>query len=240
MQYLNLLYKDAYKINDSIRILIPKVSEVIEHEAEYYSLVSTLTAMPIDLMVELDDAGIDFTAISEYELFLLMFSGVAKSDSSKLIFGDLDLSKFRLAENNNNKEPVLVDTENDIVIDKLIYYEISNALRKIHNIKKDIRKPGNEEAKKFLLERARAKKNKNRNRHSDSQLESLIVAMVNTEQYKYDYESTKELTIYQFNECVQQIIKKIDYSNKMYGVYTGSINVKDLKKDDLNWLSHKQ
>ena len=233
------MYKDAYKINDSISICIPKVKDIIEYESEYYSMVSTLTAMPIDLMVELDDIGIDFTSISEYELFLLVFNSIASSPHSSLIFGNLDLSKFELAKESNTGDPVLIDVENDIVIDKLIYYEISNVLRKIHNMKKDIRKPGNEEAKKYLLERARAKRKKNKNRHGDSQLESLIVAMVNTEQYKYNYETTKELTIYQFNECVQQIIKKIDYSNKMYGVYTGSINAKDLKKDDLNWLSHK-
>lgn len=239
MKYLNLLYKDAYKINDSISIYIPKVKDIIEHESEYYSMVSTITAMPIDLMVELDDIGIDFTSISEYDLFLLVFNSIASSPYSSLIFGNLDLSKFELAKERDTGNPVLIDIENDIVIDKLIYYEISNVLRKIHNIKKDIRKPGNEEAKKYLLERARAKRNKNKNRHEDSQLESLIVAMVNTEQYKYNYDTTKELTIYQFNECVQQITKKIDYSNKMYGLYTGSINIKDLKKDDLNWLSHK-
>lgn len=239
MKYLNLLYKDAYKINDSISIYIPKVKDIIEHESEYYSMVSTITAMPIDLMVELDDIGIDFTLISEYELFLLVFNSIASSPYSSLIFGNLDLSKFELAKESNTGNPVLIDIENDIVIDKLTYYEISNVLRKIHNIKKDIRKPGNEEAKKYLLERARSKRNKNKNRHEDSQLESLIVAMVNTEQYKYNYDTTKELTIYQFNECVQQITKKIDYSNKMYGLYTGSINIKDLKKDDLNWLSHK-
>ena len=63
--------------------------------------------------------------------------------------------------------------------------------------------------------------------------------MVNTEQYKYDFERTKELSIYQFNESVRQIVQKVDYQNKMYGVYTGNINVNDLNQNDLNWLTHK-
>ena len=72
-----------------------------------------------------------------------------------------------------------------------------------------------------------------------SQIEPLIVALVNTEQYKYDFESTRMLSIFQFNECVRQIIKKIDYDNRMRGIYAGTISAKDMKPDDLNWLTHK-
>lgn len=85
----NLLYKRSYAINDSIKIVIPTVGEVIDCEEDYYNIVSVLTAMPIDMMVQLDDAGVDFTSITDYDLFLLMFPGIRKQDT-KLIFGDLD------------------------------------------------------------------------------------------------------------------------------------------------------
>ena len=61
--------------------------------------------------------------------------------------------------------------------------------------------------------------------------------MVNTEQYKYNFESTRELSIYQFNESVRQVIRKVDYNNLMYGVYTGNVNSKEISQDKLNWLS---
>ena len=78
-----------------------------------------------------------------------------------------------------------------------------------------------------------------KNVKEDSQLESLIIAMVSTEQFKYNFEEVKKLTIYQFNESVRQIIKKVEYDNRMHGIYSGTINAKDLNKDDLNWLTHK-
>ena len=238
MSTLNLLYQKEYRINDSISIVIPTVGEIINSEDEYYSLVSLLTAMPIDLMVYLDDAGIDFTSINEYELFLLMFTGL-KSQDTRLVFGDLDLSKFNIAANEENGTIVLLDEEHDIKIDRAIHGQIAGVLRKIHHLEKNLRKPANDEAKKFMLKRARDKIRRHRNRKEESQLESLIVAMVNTEQYKYDFEGTKELSIYQFNESVRQVIKKVDYDNRMYGVYTGTINAKELSQDDLNWLTHK-
>ena len=234
----NLLYKREYKINDSISVYIPTVGEVIRCEDNYYSLISILTAMPIDMMVQLDDAGIDFTSINEYELFLLMFS-VLKTQDTSLVFGDLDLSKFEVAVNEQNGNLLLRDEENGIDIDRAIYGKIAGVLRLIHHLEQNRRKPANPEAKEFMLKRARDKIRRHSTRVETSRLESLIIAMVNTEQYKYNFEGTKELSIYQFNESVRQVIKKVDYDNKMYGVYTGTINAKELNQDDLNWLAHK-
>lgn len=238
MSTLNLLYQRQYAINDSIKIVIPTVGEVIDNEEEYYSLVSLLTAMPIDLMVRLDEVGIDFTEINEYELFILLFEGM-KNQDTHLVFGDLDLSKFEIMVSQQNGNIVLRDEDNDITIDRAVHGQIAGVLRKIHHLEKNRRKPANEEAKKYMMERARAKMRRNKNRKQDSQLEGLIIAMVNTEQYKYDFERTRELTIYQFNECVRQIIKKVDYDNRMHGIYAGTISAKDMSPDDLNWLTHK-
>lgn len=236
MPSLNLLYRTEYAINDKISIKIPTVGEILENEDEYYGLVSVLTAMPIDMMCQLDDVGIDFTTVSEYELFLLMFSGI-KSQDTHLVFGDLDLSKFKLASREDSGDVVLVDDENDIVIDRFVQRQIAATLRKIHHLEKNRRKPGNEEAKEYMLQRAREKQKRAKRRTTDSQLEAFIVSMVNTEQFKYDFEGTKELSIYQFNESLRQVIKKIDYDHRMGGVYAGTVNAKELKKEDLTWLS---
>lgn len=237
MSSINLLFATEYSINDKIKIMIPKVGEVIDQEDDYFGIVSMLTSSPYDMMVQLDDMGIDFTQMSDYELFLLVFFGIREMDTS-LIFGDLDLSKFEPAENEENGNIVLIDTENDIVIDKSIYHQIAATLRKIHHLEKNNRKPGNEEAKKFLLERAR-KKLKRNSRKTDSQLESLIISVVNTEQFKYNFESVRNMTIYQFNESVRQIIHKIDYEHLMGGIYAGTIDSKNISNDNLNWMSHK-
>ena len=237
MPTINLLYEHEYKITDKIKVLIPTVDDILNAEDSYYGAVSILTAMPIDMMVQLEDAGIDFTDISAFDLFLMLFQGLQEMDTS-LVFGDLDLKSFRLATNEKGKL-VLIDPENDIKIDAGIHRIIATALRKIHHLEQNRRKPGNQEAKEFMLQRARIKAARNKNRSVESQLESLIVAMVNTEQFKYDLDSVRNLTIYQFNECVRQIIKKVNYDNRMYGVYAGTVNAKELSPDDLNWLTHK-
>lgn len=234
----HLLYQKDYPINDYIRVMIPTVGEVLENEDNYYSMVSMLTAMPIDMMVQLDDIGIDFTTINEWELFLLLFNSLKEQDTS-LIFGDFDLKPFQPAINPQNGNVILVNKATGVRIDRALHGQIAVALRKIHRLEKDNRKPANGEAREYMIERMRKKLRRRGMRTTDSQLEELIVALVNTEQYHYGFEGTRELSIYQFNESVRQVIKKIDYDNKMHGIYAGTVSAKDLSQDDLNWLTHK-
>lgn len=238
MATLNLLYKNEYAINDFIKVRIPTVGEILEDEDEYYGMVSMLTAMPIDVMVQLSEIGVDFTAINEWDLFLLFFNTLKSRDTS-LLFGDLNLSKFKIAFNGKNKTTFIVNKETGAKIDRAIHGQIANVLRKIHHLEKNVRKPANNDAKEYMIRRAREKMMRQKKRMSDSQLEGLIVALVNTEQFHYGFEGTRELSIYQFNESVRQVIKKIDYDNKMHGIYAGTVSAKDLSQDDLNWLSHK-
>lgn len=238
MSTLNLLYKDRYDINESISVCIPTVEQILEDEDTYNNMVFLLTASPIDMLVQLDEAGIDFTTISDFDLFLMIFEELKTRDTS-LIFGDLNLSNFEYAVDGESEKVVLVDRENDIVINSRVHGQIAATLRKIHHLEKNRQKPGNKEAKEYMIERAKIKAKRRKNIKEDSQLESLIIAMVSTEQFKYNFEEVKKLTIYQFNESVRQIIKKVEYDNRMHGIYSGTINAKDLNKEDLNWLTHK-
>lgn len=234
----NLLYKSEIVINDFISIRVPSVGEILECEDEYYNLVNLLTSMPIDLMVFLDDIGVDFSTINDYDLFIMLFNVIRQYDT-KLIFGNLDLSTFEFAIEESTGKPVYIDPATERKLDRAVQVNIAETLRKIHHLEKNKRKPGNEEARKYMIERARKKMKRNQRRKHDSQLEDLIVAMVNTEQFKYDFEGTLELSIYQFNRSVRQIVKKVDYTNKMFGIYSGTLDPKNLSQDELNWLTNK-
>ena len=236
----SILYSKRYPINDHIHIEIPTVGEVFEREDEYYGLISLIAATPKDMMVQLDDIGIDFMKINDFELFLLSF-GLLKSQDTSMIFGELDLLRLEMAVNQENNTMVLMDKERGVIIDRAIHHNICEAIRKIHRIKRDVRKPANDEAKKFMIKRAKEKimQRSKRGYTGGSHLEELIIALVNTEQFSYNLKEVLNLTIYQFSESVHQIIKKIDFDNKMYGIYAGTVNAKDLPQQDLNWLTSK-
>lgn len=234
----SLLYSKHIDITDKIKIYIPSVGEVFDNEDEYYRLVALMTATPFEMMVQLEDMGIDFTTISEFELFCLLFSEIQKADTH-LLFDGLDLSNFRFAVNESNGHILLRDEVQSISIDKAIHSKIGRALREINFFEKNDKRPANEEAKQFLLERTRIKQQRALRKMKKSQLEDLILAMVNTSEYHYNFDSTRELSIFQFNASVRQVIKKINYDNTMIGCYAGTVNAKDLNPDQLNWLTNK-
>lgn len=234
----NLLYKKELKINDWLSVPIPTVREVLDDEDGYFGIVSTIIATPYDMMVQLDDVGIDYTEIDDYELFLLYFE-TFKEEDTHLIFGNIDLKKFKRQINLQNNTVVLRDNETGHTIDKSIHWKLCQALRDIHRLERNHRKPGNEAAKKYLLERAKIKMRRRKNKIEDSHTEALIVSMVNTEQFKYKFDEVLDLSIYQFNVSVKQVNHKIDFDNRMHGVYAGTVSVKDINPDDLSWISRK-
>jgi len=234
----SILFSDKIVINDNISIYIPTVGEVIDNEEEYYNMASLLTATPYDMMVQLDDLGLDFTQMTDYDLFLLVFESLKESDTS-LIFGDFSIDGFKRGINAQNQLLVLRDRVRGITIDKSIAWQIAQALRRIHGWERNNRKPANKEACAYLLERARIKQKRRRRKGYESQLEGLIVSLVNTPEFKYDFEGVRKMSIFQFNESLHQIIKKVAYDNRMYGVYAGTVDADKLSPDDKTWLTTK-
>lgn len=234
----SILYADKIPINDFISVRIPSVGEVFDDEDNYYGLAYTITATPYDMMVQLDDAGIDFTTIDDWELFLLSFGMIRQSDTS-LLFGDLDFSNFVPAVNVQNGTIILRDTDTGAEIDKLLHIQICEAIRKIHGWERTNKRPGNEEAKDYLIKKARKALKRRMREKQRSNIEDLVVSLVNTEQFSYNYETVRNMSIYQFNRSVSQIVNKINYDNRMRGVYAGTVNAKELKPDDMLWLAHK-
>ena len=76
----SLLNATSVDIAPNLSVKIPTVGEILEDEFTYYGIVSSLTASPFQFMVQLDDMGIDYTKITDYQLFTMLFPMYAKSD----------------------------------------------------------------------------------------------------------------------------------------------------------------
>lgn len=235
----SLLNSNSINILPNLTIRIPTVGEILEDEQNYYSIVSTLTASPFQYMVQLDDMGIDYTDITDYELFKILFPLLAKTDLS-IIFGDLDTSDFNIYLNKQDNTQVIYSPSNDIIIDELVYNDLSESIRKFNLFEKVKSKPGNETAKKYLLQKERKKQKKNKNKPYEPYLEKLVIALVNTSEFPYNYDSCMDLSIYRFNQSFKQIQQKISFDNTMIGVYAGTVDTSKMtNRDCLSWISNK-
>lgn len=233
---LNLASVDIPDTKLSVRI--PTVGEILENESAYYNIVSSLTASPFQYMVQLDDMGIDFTTMTDYELFKMLFPVYTKSDLS-ILFGDLNVSDFGIYRGKSQEE-LIYSPANDIIIDEKIYNALVDTIRKINLFEKIKYKPGNESARKYLLEKERKRQKRNSEKPYEPYLEKLVIALVNTSEFPYDYDSCMDLSIYRFNQSFKQIQHKIAFDKIMIGVYAGTVDTSKLSnKDTLSWIPDK-
>jgi len=233
-----ILYANHIRINDAISVRIPTVGEVIDNEDTYFEVVSSIISTPYDMMVQLDDVGIDFTTVNTFELFCMLFGHLQTMDTS-LVFGDLDLSRFEPAANTKTNEVVLWDSEKNIVIDRAIHEQISSSIKRILQIKKPVKKPGNDEGRKYMIRIARMNQRKQKRLAASkdtTQLEDIIVSLVNTGEFPYTFESVRGISIYQLYSSMNQIAHKIKYDNTMHGYYAGTVKIEDLSLEDRTWI----
>ena len=235
----SLMRTNQYYINDDIYIYIPTLGEIYDFgESEYYRVAQLLTSVPYDLMVQFDDMGMDYEDITEYQLFLMLLQSFVDSKQDiSIVLGGLDIQKLRIAENIQTNEKVMLNESGECVIDRAIQIKIANAIRKIHFWEKNERKAGNAEAKKYLIERNRLKQKRAKRKPVPSFLDESIVKLVNTEEFKYNYEQCMDLSIYKFNASLHQIPKKKNWEQTITGAYFGTVDLNKLNIEKIHWMS---
>ena len=237
----SLLFKSSVTVSTEITLHIPTLEEILEFgEEKYFSNLSVFIAQPFTYMGVLDDMGIDYEKISEFDLFLRLAPSV-DYEIIPFLFGDtLPLIDYSVAMNNETKEHVLVDPNNlERTFTAIDLRLVADAIRAVHFYKKETHKAGNAAAKEFMIERAKRKAKRAAKKPYEPYLEPLIISMVNSPEFPYSYSTNKELTIYQFMCSVLQIPRRIHYDNLMHGVYVGMIKASELDKDELNWMTPK-
>lgn len=230
---IQLYFGDDYVVNDQITIRQPLLGDIIAcGEAAYFSMVHTLTAIPSDMKSQLFDIGIDWMEIQDFDLFC-MLSQTLTPDKTGILFGDLDFSKLRPFKNKEGNV-VLADKEAGIIIDEDIYSSIVGYLRKLHNITPKVERAKNQITKQVLIDDDRRKIAANKNKPFKSYLMPLISAVKVRQGYTRDY--IRNMGFYEFFDDVArlQIINNADHL--LSSVYSGNIDMKKLKKEELNWM----
>lgn len=233
---LKLFFGEDYYVSNKIKIHQPTIGEIADWgEKEYYSMIYTLTCIPSDMKSQLEDLGINYMKISDFELFMLL-SGSLTPKETRIILGDIDLSKFIHCINTENGEMCLYDEQNDIIIDRFVYLKIVDYLRKLHNIKPKIENAATETVRKILIKLDRERIAKSKKEKYKSQLKELISAMMRYPGFKYKKNELKECGLYEFMDAVQGAQIYVSTTALLSGMYSGMIDTSKINKKEFNWM----
>ena len=222
-------------LSDIITIRQPSLGEIEEYgESKYLNMLSVFVSSPFDMIAQLDDANIDFTKITSYQLFCLFYQTLEKS-KTKILFGDFDFSKLKKIHNGNKIE---LRTENAI-IDEEVFNDIVQVIRTINCLSPPkFKNVANEYTKQRMIEFAHselefAKRRKNK---PQSMFSTLISRAVNHPYFKYKLKDVWDMKVYAFYDSLKSIniIENSNYLNA--GAYSGNIDISKINKNELNWL----
>lgn len=204
-------------------------------------MIHTLCAVGADLKWQLHDIGIDYTAISDFELFYSILAGKYTMDDTRILFGDsLDFSRMELLYHKELQEYVMVQRfENGEIlqIDKYLYASIVGVLRQMHRLKRNDELPGNEMTRQVLIDDARDEYEANKDRPARSYLLPLISTMVNSEGFKRDDTTVFHMKIRAFMDSVARISKIKNAELLLQSGYSGfGVNLAKIDKNVLNYM----
>ena len=235
---LKLYLSEDVKIANGIVLKCPKIIDIVDYgENEYFSMAQTLCSTPSSMMVALDDMGLNYMKISDFELFM-MLSQSLMPDATKLLLGDLDLTKFKPHQIKDTEEAILVyegteHDENPIVISSIIYDVLTTYIRKMHGFKKEFRPAGNELTRKAMIRLARQDAEVAKNKPRESFLRPIISSVKCRQGYSIDY--IKQMGIFELMDDLSRLNVIVNADAALGGMFSGFVDTKKMDKTVLNW-----
>lgn len=233
---LKLFRGEGYKINDKILIRQPTLEEIVDFgEQRYFGLVRTICSTPADRKVEIwDKLHVFWEKIDEYDLFISLFQTLQKSEVS-ILFGDMDFTTFNLGTQTGLPDLVLKNKD-QVVIDRAIHKLMTDYLRQIHKLKKNVDTGFNDATRKIMIEDDRDEMALQMQKPFQSLLLPLISSLTNCPEFKYRWDDVWTLPIGVFMDSVERVQKHKSYNFVMQGIYSGCVDMKKLDKKELHWM----
>lgn len=152
----------------------------------------------------------------------------------QLILKDIDLADFIPCKNTENDQIVLYNAERDITIDRMIYSQIVDAVRKIHGLKRNNETPANETTKMILIDDAREEAKAASQKPYKSILKPLVSALT-VKCGLCGTDKVWDMKINAFFDSIKRINKIQDSELLLQGAYSGFASLKGVDKNRLDW-----
>lgn len=152
----------------------------------------------------------------------------------QLILKDIDLADFSPYVAHEDKQIILYDAKRDITIDKVVYSQIVDVVRKMHGFKRNNQMPANERTKMDLIEDARDEYMMALTKPYKSVLKPLISALT-VECGLCGDDKIWNMNISMFFDNIKRVNKIQDSRLLLQGAYSGFASLKGVDKTRLDW-----
>lgn len=236
----------------------PTLNEITEvlgenGDTEFYNGLWLMCSAAYDMPSIMYDMKKNFMKVSDWEFFRMMAPSV-NPEILSLILKEPDGSGFTFEgfgeyerDLEGVKDIILYRPEitgklgkvikPEMIIDETFYLRMIPTIREMIGFVHKGKKAGNRHTLKLLIEldkkdRAKAAKKKD---GDESSIYNMVVSLVNTEEFQYNYETVFDLTVYQLLKSFQQIQGKKAAMALLQGSCSGFVDTSKIPKEDMSW-----
>lgn len=230
---------DLDSAEGSIVIKMPTVGDIIVFgEKAFNETLSTFVTNTTSYRLVLWDSGIDWNEISDFDLFCMLYKNI-NFEATKLMFDNLDFSKFELVKKNvdENETIVLYNKEENIEINEDVYQYIHQYFQEVFNIFPEEKITKDATLKQLYINKDKAEFERQKNKEkSGNSIQALISSCVNHPGFKYKLSELKSLGICEFYDSVKRLQIYESSTSLMKGMYSGFVDSSKLSSDDYNFM----
>lgn len=235
-----LLYGYDIPITQGLTLYQAKIDEIINFSEDIYLKMGYLLgSIPSSMKSILWDMGYDYTKISDWEYFQIVIKKV-QEESTRLLFREhinfAAMKSVYVPELENN---VLYDEKTQLIITEKDYHVFAEYLRKMFCYKIKREKPANKFTKKILIDEDRRKRMKPVSDES-MMIESMTITLVNTEEFPYTYETSRNITFHQLSMSYLQIQNKKQSCALLQGSFSGFVDTSKIPSSAMEWVYNQK
>lgn len=208
---------------DDFDLFIRYISQVVSSKKRIYS----------ELMKNQEKHAGIFEKLSEEDIAEMQVNPL------ELVFKDLDFGDFvpvKKKQSDDNEEIALYNPEKDIMINRVVYRQMVEVVRKIHGFKRNNEVPANEQTKMDLIEDARDEAEMAKNKSFKSVILPLL-STLKVDSGQFGNDKIWDTKIYEFFYDIKRAGHVNEARLLLQGGYSGFASLKGVDNDKLNMFA---
>ena len=233
---MQLIHGDDFIAKNGIVVKHPKLEHLIRYSStDVYGFAQLFCLQPQDIMIDLWANGIDFETLTDFDLFLILYSNGADRHQ-ELFFEFMGVWFWEYCESENEKWLRGYDKEGVpiAILDSETHSELAWFFKKITCFE-------NAEKPKYASNKTKEKlldlevESRDDEKQTEDLMPMYISALVWGNTCGYNWKNIWELNFFQFNSGLRHL-DKIKHTQALWGgYYSGTIEMKKIPKKDLDW-----
>ena len=214
-------------------------------EQTFLQSTRRLCYTPSDMKSELFDAGLNWQDVQDFDFFLMTYKALSTDDYSLILNEYINFNEMVVFTNNMTGQKFLAyelsngqpDLDN-VIIDHVVYYKITEILRKTYGFKRSCDIASNKYTMRYLIDDDRRKKEKYRKSppEFESVIMPLIITIVNTTECSQTSDELLHVGFYKLITDLNQIAKSKSALSLVQARLTGMVDMSSVDKSNFNWM----